>query len=53
LGILKFRARNPESRTLSDIRQIPGSFEIRIAPLIGLGNGKSPSSRQEAIEAGN
>jgi hypothetical protein len=29
----------------SDIRQIPGHFEARIAFLTGLGNGKSPSPR--------
>jgi hypothetical protein len=30
---------------LSDIRQIPGDFEARIAPLTGSGNSKLPSSR--------
>jgi hypothetical protein len=36
----------------SDIRQIPGCFEPGIAFLTGLGNGKSPSPRARAIEAG-
>jgi hypothetical protein len=35
----------------SDIRQIPGRFEARIAFLTGLGNGKSPSPGARAIEA--
>ena len=30
---------------LTDISQIPGRFEARIALLTGLGNGKSPSPR--------
>jgi hypothetical protein len=30
---------------LADIRQIPGRFDVRIALLTGLGNGKSPSPR--------
>jgi hypothetical protein len=37
----------------TDIRQIPGDFEARIALLAGSGNGKLPRRRQEAIEAGS
>jgi hypothetical protein len=38
---------------LADIGQIPGVFVGRIAPLTGLGNGKSPSPRRRAREPGD
>jgi hypothetical protein len=40
------------NQVLTDVRQVPGSFETRIAPFIGLGNGKSRLCEQEAVEAG-
>jgi hypothetical protein len=38
--------------SLTDIRQIPGGFEARIAPLNGLGNGKSYPVRAKRWPSG-
>jgi hypothetical protein len=42
--VLKWAGASPQSG-LTDIRQIPGGFEARIALVDDLGKGKSPSPR--------